>query len=75
MELSLPQLDDEERLAALAQVYLALGLPLKTALDAARADLANFVAVQADVPPSTPKSRFLRLYLSHNRRALLVRIA
>jgi hypothetical protein len=75
MELSLPRLDDEERLAALAQVYLALGLPLKTALDAARADLANLVAVQADVPPSTPKSRFLRLYLSHNRRALLVRIA
>jgi hypothetical protein len=75
MELSLSQLADEERLAALAQVYLALGLPLKTALDAARADLANFVAVQADVPPSTSKSRFLRLYLSHNRRALLVRIA
>jgi hypothetical protein len=41
MELFLPQLTDEERLAALAQVYLELRLPLKAALDAARADLLN----------------------------------
>jgi hypothetical protein len=75
MELSLPQLTDGKRLAALAQVYLALGLPLKAALDAAQADLTNLVAVQADIPPSTSKSRSPRLYLSHNRRALLFRIA
>jgi hypothetical protein len=49
MKLSLPQRTDKERLAALAQVYLALGLPLKAALDAARADLANLVAVEEEL--------------------------
>ena len=62
MELSLTQLTDEEKLATLAQVYLALGLPLKAALHAARADLANLVAVQEEIvscsEPSIRPSRF-----------------
>ncbi|MGA8658332.1 MAG: hypothetical protein WB586_19500 [Chthoniobacterales bacterium] len=41
MELFLPKLTDEERLATLAQVYLELRLPPEAALDAARADLVN----------------------------------
>jgi len=41
MELSLSKLIDEEKLAALAQVYLDLRLPVHAALNAARADLVN----------------------------------
>ena len=41
MEIFLNQLNDEERLEVLAQAYLALDLPLRAALDAARADLLH----------------------------------
>jgi hypothetical protein len=36
-----PVLSAEQRLAALAHLYLELRLPLEVALNAARADLAN----------------------------------
>ena len=39
MEALLTQLNDEERLEVLAQAYLELHLPVRAALDAARADL------------------------------------
>ena len=42
MEIFLNQLNDEERLEVLAQAYLELDLPLRAALDAARADLSRF---------------------------------
>jgi len=41
MEAFLAQLNDAEKLEVLAQVYLELQLPLKAALDAARADLLH----------------------------------
>jgi hypothetical protein len=41
MEIFLKQLNDEERLEVLAQAYLELDLPLRAALDAARADLLH----------------------------------
>jgi hypothetical protein len=41
MEAFQTQLNDAERLEVLAQVYLELQLPLRTAVDAARADLLH----------------------------------
>jgi hypothetical protein len=41
MEIFLNQLNDEDRLEVLAQAYLELDLPLRAALDAARADLLH----------------------------------
>jgi len=41
MEALLTQLNDEERLEVLAQAYLELHLPVRAALDAARADLLH----------------------------------
>lgn len=57
MELSLPNLIDEERLAALARVYLELRLPLKAALDAARADLVNVDSRLRPAAPSPPSGQ------------------
>ena len=41
------RLDREQIFAALAQVYLELHLPLHAALEAARADLRQFVSPEA----------------------------